>query len=606
MNKKHVCVSFLLMTFLAIGFSCSVLSPDTSSGSDIVKSVDSTVTNLKGGFAKLDSVFLTVSGARSLVVPGGDTTAYVLHSGEHVNQIVAGRIGNDSVVTYEEFHLSSGNLTTLRTGCSNPANRQDSVYLLLHYATSINDTSYKSFPADTMVHVQVYSCQRKFLPRVQNGLLTPDIAFSDSVTFSRKRTDTTFYLRLGPDVVNAMLAAELDTTYYKPHVAETDTLIGRVAGDTGKRTKADTIWVPDTGRISFADTLQGVRSVTGFSGKRSGDTVFVNYVASTVSKADTAFLADTTALLQTIVGSVSFVDSVLVASHDTIVDSVSITTHDTVADTVSIRDTLHDTLHTIVQYSALQLRTLRQRLVYDSVDKYVAALHIYATAGRGVVRFLGPPVFYIRYRDSNCDTAASTKGSVTSSALNYYFDMTVKETDSSSLSASANDSLVASWQADRFAEIPIDLTPIWKFATGGGNGTAYRIVQNATFFLNASLPSVELQGNDTNHRKQRDIVYGLLDHPITGARAQSVAAYDSLLAFVASGRLANDSVFQTPTQIQLPVTIFMQSLYEESPRPSTAYLYVFERVPSNFPFGRVAIAKPKTVKCAALFTNPQQ
>ena len=87
MNKKRVCVSFVLMTLLAIGFSCSVFSPDTSSGSDIVKSVDSTVTNLKGGFAKLDSVFLTVSGARSLVVPGGDTTAYVLHSGEHVNQI---------------------------------------------------------------------------------------------------------------------------------------------------------------------------------------------------------------------------------------------------------------------------------------------------------------------------------------------------------------------------------------------------------------------------------------------------------------------------------------------------------------------------------------
>jgi hypothetical protein len=601
MNKKRVCVSFVLMTLLAIGFSCSVFSPDTSSGSDIVKSVDSTVTNLKGGFAKLDSVFLTVSGARSLVVPGGDTTAYVLHSGEHVNQIVAGRIGNDSAIAYEEFHLSSGNLTTLRTGCSNLANRQDSVYLLLHYTTSINDTSYKSFQTDTMVHVRVYSCQRKFLPRVQNSLLTPDIAFSDSVTFSRKRTDTTFYLRLGPDIVNAMLAAELDTTYYKPHVAETDTLIGRVAGDTAKRTKADTIWVPDTGLVSFAfaDTLPGVRKITGFQGRRSGDTAFVNYVADLVSKADTILLADTTALLGTVV------DSVSLAFRDTIKDSVSTTTHDT----VTIQDTLHDTLRdtsTIVQFSALQLRTLRQHLVYDSVDKYVAALHIYASAGPGVVRFLGPPVFYIRYRDSNCDTAASSKGSVTSSALNYYFDMTVKETDSASLSASANDSLVASWQADRFAEIPIDLTPIWKFATGGGNGTAYRVVQNATFFLNASLPGVELQGNDTNHRKQRNIVYGLLDHPITGARAQSIAAYDSLLGFVASGRLANDSVFQTPTQIQLPVTIFMQSLYEESPRPSTAYLYVFERVPSNFPFGRIAIAKPKTVKCAALFTNPQQ
>jgi hypothetical protein len=256
----------------------------------------------------------------------------------------------------------------------------------------------------------------------------------------------------------------------------------------------------------------------------------------------------------------------------------------------------------IVNYSVWRERTIRQRLVYDSSEKYIGSVHIYATAGGGVVRFVGPPVFRIRYRDANCDTALSTWGTFLSASLAYYFDITSTEQGTI-----PSDSLVMSWQADRFVEIPIDLTPLWNYAAGGGNGKTYTVVQNATCFLNASLFNVEKAGSDSTQRK---IVYGLLDHRITDSRAHANATRDSLLAILASGRLANDSIVvdtaksKVSSRISLPVTIFAQSLYEENPRPTTAYLYLWVRTATDF--ARAVIRKPPTVKFTALFSNPQK
>jgi hypothetical protein len=253
----------------------------------------------------------------------------------------------------------------------------------------------------------------------------------------------------------------------------------------------------------------------------------------------------------------------------------------------------------------LQERTIRQRLVYDSAEKYIGAVHIYAAAGGGVVRFVGPPAFSIRYRDANCDTAYATWGTLTSVNATdpaYYYDITSTEQN-----PIPSDSLVMSWQADRFVEIPVDLTPLWNFATGGGNGRTYNVVQNATCFLTASLPIFEKAGADSTQRK---IVYGLLDHRITDSRALADATHDSLIVLVGAGRLPNDSVVadtarsKVSSTISLQVTIFAQSLYEENPRPATGYLYVFVRTASDF--ARAVIKKPATVKFSALFSNPQK
>lgn len=556
MNKKSFGASILLL--LSLGLSCSVFSPDTNLGRDIVTGVDSSVTDLKYGYVKVDSMFLAVSGARSVVVPGGDTSVYVLRSGVHPSQLVAGRIGDDSAVAYAEFDVTNTILATLRTGCSQ--NRVDSVYLLLHYNPTINDTTLKDYP-DSMVKISVFSCQRKFYPRARNNLTTPDIAFSDTLTFSRKKPDTTFYIPLGPDIVSVLNSAVNDTATYVPHLAESDTTVGWSKGDSTRPVRPDTAYIEDSVIQVFSDTFTHA-TITGLHAAMQGDTAIIGYTAGSTPVSDT----------------VPYVRSVisLISSNQ---DSLS-----------------------IVNDFVWRERTIRQRLEYDSAQKYIAALHIYAAPGSGLVRFVGPPAFSIRYLDANCDTAASTKGTLTSTSLGYYFDMTSTEEN-----AIPSDSLVVSWQADRFVEIPINLAPLWSFAEGGGNGRNYAVVQNATCFLSAALPLIERAGADTTNRK---IVYGLLDHRITDSRAHSSSTRDSLTAILASGRMPNDSIVldtvrsNVSSTISLPVTIFAQSMFEENPRPATAYLYVFARTTNDF--ARAVIRKPATVKFTALFSNPQK
>ncbi|HMD69638.1 MAG TPA: hypothetical protein VKF42_12210 [Chitinivibrionales bacterium] len=556
MNKKRFGASILFL--LSLGLSCSVFSPDTNLGRDIVTGVDSSVTDLKYGFVKLDSVFLTATGAKSIVVPGGDTSVYVLQSGVHPSQLVAGRIGDDSAVSYAELHVTNTILATLRTGCSQ--SRVDSVYLLLHYNPNVNDTTLRDYP-DSLVHISVFSCQRKFYPRAQNDLATPDIAFSDTLTFSRKKPDTTFYIPLGPDIVSLLKDAANDTATYVPHLAESDTTVGWLTSDSTRPVRPDTAYIMDSVIQVLSDTFTHA-TITGLHAAMQGDTAIIAYTAGSTPVSDT----------------LPFVRSV-----------------------ISLISSSQDSF-SIVNDFVWRERTIRQRLVYDSAQKYIAAVHLYAAAGSGLVRFVGPPAFSIRYLDANCDTAMSTKGTLTSANLAYYFDMTSTEEH-----AVPSDSLVLSWQADRFVEIPIDLAPLWSFAAGGGNGRNYTVVQNATCFLSAALPVIERAGADSTNRK---IVYGLLDHRITDSRAHWSYSRDSLTAILASGRLPNDSIVldtalsKVSSTISLPVTIFAQSLYQETPRPATAYLYVFARATNDF--ARAVIRKSATVKFSALFSNPQK
>ncbi len=483
-------MSAILLAGLAAGFSCSIFSPDTNVGGDVVKTVDSTVTNLKIGFSKIDSIFLAVKGARSVVLPGADTSFYRLPSGVHPTQMVAGRIGNDSVVAYAEFHVNSAVINAVRAGCSLSV---DSVYMQLTYYQSVNDTTRKDFP-DSLVHVSVHSCQRKFFPGVSNALTAQDNPFTSTLTFSRRHADTTFSIPLGPEVVAALKAAVADTNRFVRDTASLDTSVGWLAIDSTRKVKPDTAY-PDTNFVKdsvlqfFSDTLlnAGVANLQSFM---QGDTAIISYSFGPTSVSDT----------------VPFARSI-----------------NRVFDTVPAPG-----ISTIVNYSVWREITIAQRFLYDSnsinyYNFYVSSFHVYASAGSGIIRFLAPPNFLIRYRGPSCDTNAANWVSLGSGNLHYYCDMTVTE-----VPPLPPDSLVASWQSDRFVEIPVDLTPIWKFAQGGGNGLKYSIVQDARFFLNCdSLHDMERPGADTTQRK---IVYGLFDHRITNARAQSNAAYDSVAA----------------------------------------------------------------------------
>lgn len=553
MNKKRIGVSVLIAVCLGIGFSCSIFEPDTNLGKDIINSVDTTVINLKNGFAKLDSVYLTVSGAPSnVVVAGPDTSTYLLQSGVHSYQIVAGRIGDDSAVAYAEFHVSSAILTSLRAACS--TSKADSVYLLLSYDPSVNDITLP----DSMVTVQVFSCQRKYYPRARNDFTTPDFTASAPLSFSRKRTDTTFSVALGADIVSLLTDAVADTATYVPHSAKTDTVIGTVKSDITKPVRPDTLYFPaDTVLQSFSHTVVNVRSITGLTDTIRGDTAIIRYQADSETKTDTLL----------------FTDSIFGLTFE-------LQPQDTSA---------------IIRYTALRFRKIIQTLVYDSTDKYIGAVHIYASAGGGVVRFIGPPVFLIKYRASCIDTA---RQSLSSHSLNYYFDMTVTE-----FNPIPSDSLVASWQADRFVEIPVDLTPVWQFATGGENGITYKIIQHAACYLNASLFNVEKVGADSTQRK---IVYGLLDHRITGSRSQSIAARDSLKALCDAGRVANDSVSVDALKVlDFPARHDVSPEYaRREPKAGNGIsLCICKAV---YDFGRVVIRKPASVRFSAFFSNPQK
>ena len=179
MIKKLFAIAAFLGSLFAFGLSCtSPFSPSTNLGRNVVNSIDSSLTNLKGGFKTVDSVGLAVLSARSTIVAGPDTSSFVLQSGDHPLLLLAGSEGGDSAVAYVEFHVTTSILASLRAACS--TSKADSVYLLLHYVAANNDTSL--FKGSNTV--QVYSCGRKFFPRIRNDLSSVVSAGPSTITIS--------------------------------------------------------------------------------------------------------------------------------------------------------------------------------------------------------------------------------------------------------------------------------------------------------------------------------------------------------------------------------------------------------------------------------------
>jgi hypothetical protein len=155
------------------------------------------------------------------------------------------------------------------------------------------------------------------------------------------------------------------------------------------------------------------------------------------------------------------------------------------------------------------------------------------------------------------------------------------------------DSLVASWQADRFVEIPINLKPIWDSVKTAGGGD-FKIVQDASCLLNIANSFFEgVEKYDTS----RTAVFGLLDHTISDSKNHAMGTRDSLFKFAG---LATKVFSESQKQISLPLTMFLQSLSDRG-RPETAYLYLF--VEPTTRFARVAFENKATIRFTALFSN---
>jgi hypothetical protein len=522
----------------------------------VLNSIDSSITDLKGGFKK-DSFNLAVLSARSTIVAGPDTSLFVLQSGDHPLTLMAGSEGGDSAIGYVEFHLTTANLATLRAACN--TSKADSVYLMLHYVAANNDTSV--FKGTNTV--QAYSCGRKFFPHIRNNLSSADSAGPSTITISRIYPDSIFAVPLTSDIVTLLNSAVADTDAYVRHVAWADTLIGNVKGDSARPVRPDTAFSAGPSLFQVVqDTITGIARI---------DTVLSVIRRDTAHGRDTAIVS--CMALQSNGTAVTLVKADTLPFTDSIVQLTSALAGDTA----------------IIAYTAVRSRKVITAFSYDSSWKYIAAVHLYASGG-GLVRFSGLS-FRIKYRNACSDTVRQT---IENTSLAYYYSTSVIEQ-----SALPADSLVASWQADRFVELKVNLQPFWDSILGVGTGKSFRIVQDASVLLNASDPVFERVGTaDTT----RTIVYGMLDHQITGSRAQSSGTRDSL-----GGIINAIAVNPSTSQISLPLAKFLQSMYEENQRPATGYLYLF--VKSSNHFARVIFGNRNTVKtisCSALFSNPQK
>jgi hypothetical protein len=228
--------------------------------------------------------------------------------------------------------------------------------------------------------------------------------------------------------------------------------------------------------------------------------------------------------------------------------------------------------------------------IFDSTKKFIGAVSVHADGG--MVNFSRKPAFQVKYRSTCSDSVEQ----IFTGNYFTYFDICVKESN-----PIPSDSLVASWQADRFVEMPIDLGPLWDSVRSNGNKDL-KIVQDASCILNTGTSFFEgLDKNDS----VRTIVYGLLDHQITGSRVQSFGTRDSLILLMDGGRLKSITVHADSTRLSLPMTMFLQSLVDQGKKP-IAYLYLFERQPSSLTtpyFGRIVFDKSATIRFSALFSN---
>jgi len=392
--------------------------------------------------------------------------------------------------------------------------------------------------------IQVFLCSRKCFPLVRNDLtVTQNFLPCTTITFNRAVAHDTFNISLGLGMISLLRTEASDSTTRVKYIAEIDTVY---TADTAVRT---------------VGLFTGIDSVVVLKPAIYGDTAIFAVMAEHFSTPPpvTSFTWDT-------LFPVNRVDAVQAARNG---DSAVIT------------------------YYTSRYARFDTTFVHDSTEKFIGAVSVQASGG-GLVRFSGKPAFQIFYRAHPTDLTPQN-----TIVLSPYYDICVSE--KKPLPA---DSLVASWQADRFIELTMDLRPLWDSMGTAGNGKIFRIVQNVTFPLNATDPLWERVGVDTT----RTVVYGLFDHQITGSRANNLGTRDSLSSVMTTGinegwlKSAFITVNPTPTELSLQLAVFLQGLYNTG-KPSTGYLYLF--VKPDVHFSRLILENKKAATCDVVFSNPQ-
>jgi hypothetical protein len=241
--------------------------------------------------------------------------------------------------------------------------------------------------------------------------------------------------------------------------------------------------------------------------------------------------------------------------------------------------------------TGIHLLKLDTTFIYDTSKKFIGAVSVQVSGG-GILRFARPPEFQVVNRTTCADTVFNRNTMVAA-----YYDVCVSE-----VNAIPSDSLMTSWQANRYIEMPITLAPLWDSASFSGG--QFKIIQAASCSLYTSNSLFEQISPIDTIDTIRTIVYGLLDHQITDAKFHSQGTFDSLNNFLNKGRVVLDTVRRGSTGLRLSMTMFLQSLADQNPRPPKAYLYIFTRPVARF--SRIVFNKVTSVKFSALFSNPHQ
>jgi len=212
----------------------------------------------------------------------------------------------------------------------------------------------------------------------------------------------------------------------------------------------------------------------------------------------------------------------------------------------------------------------------DSTTYLKRAYCIKASAGHGLVRFTSPQ-FVLKYHTSKTDTS----GRDSTALVNPYNDLSVFEQNQS------DDSLVASWEAGRFVEIPINMKPL-RDSLAPSLGKRFTISQDAACSLWVNKPLLEVPDTTDTLR--------ILEYKMVLSELESKEQVDSLI------NMKTVELDLKSQKINLALKPYFQD-WMDNGMPDIAYLYLFVKPDQRW--SRIGFNKTQTtIHFRSLFSNP--
>ncbi len=300
------------------------------------------------------------------------------------------------------------------------------------------------------------------------------------------------------------------------------------------------------------------------------DSIFACPTKQHGSKFDPAKLLPST-------NSVQIIDSTRDANNVVHYDTLSETVPQLLG-TITFRPRIDSIL--IIPLPPAILAELRDAIRDTSTDSTVYEKRAYcikADNKQGLVRFTNPQ-FLLKYHTSKSDTSARDSTALVSP----YNDITVFEANA------ADDSLVASWEADRFVEIPVNMKPL-RDSLLPVMGKKFTISQDAACSLWVAKPLFEVpDSTDTS----RILEYTMLNYQIT-----SKGLMDTL-------RINTVELDKSSAKINLSLRPYFQNWLDNG-MPDVLYLYLFVKPDQRW--SRITFNKSQTeIHFRSLFSNPHK